>query len=33
LAPGTHTLTIQVLGRNPASSNFWILIDAFNVAQ
>jgi hypothetical protein len=31
LAAGTHTLTIQVLGKNPASVNFWILLDAFNV--
>ena len=31
LAAGTHTLTIQVIGKNPASTNFWILIDAFDV--
>jgi hypothetical protein len=31
LAPGTHTLTIEVSGRNPASSDMWILIDAFDV--
>ncbi len=31
LAPGGHTLTIQVLGNNPMSTNFWILIDAFDV--
>ena len=31
LAAGTHTLTIQVLGKNPVSTNFWILVDAFNV--
>ncbi len=31
LAPGTHTLSIQVLGKNPLSSDFWILIDAFDV--
>jgi hypothetical protein len=31
LARGTHTLTIQVVGQNPASSNAWILIDAFDV--
>jgi hypothetical protein len=31
LARGTHTLTIQVLGKNAASTNAWILIDAFDV--
>jgi hypothetical protein len=31
LAAGTHALTIQVIGKNPASTNFWILVDAFNV--
>src|SRR5258708_40952 len=31
LTAGTHTLTIQVLGKNPASANFWILVDAFIV--
>src|SRR5439155_1106962 len=31
LAPGTHTLSIQVIGKNPLSSDFWILIDAFDV--
>jgi hypothetical protein len=32
LAPGTHTLTITVTGlKNPASSWFWVLIDAFDV--
>ena len=31
LAPGTHTLTIEVSGRNPASTDMWILIDAFDV--
>jgi hypothetical protein len=31
LPAGTHTLTIQVIGRNPLSTNFWILIDAFDV--
>src|SRR6266702_950 len=31
LAAGTHTLTIQVIGKNPVSTNFWILIDAFDV--
>ena len=31
LATGTHTLTIEVTGKNPASTNFWILIDAFDV--
>jgi hypothetical protein len=27
----SHTLTIQVIGKNPLSSNAWILIDAFDV--
>jgi hypothetical protein len=31
LAPGTHTLTIQVMGKNPLSTDAWILIDAFDV--
>jgi hypothetical protein len=31
LAAGTHTLTIQVLGKNPLSADAWILIDAFDV--
>jgi len=31
LAPGTHTLTIQVIGKNPLSTDFWILMDAFDV--
>ena len=31
LAAGTHTLTIQVVGKNPLSTDFWILIDAFDV--
>jgi hypothetical protein len=31
LAPGTHTLTIQVIGKNPLSTDAWILIDAFDV--
>jgi hypothetical protein len=31
LTAGTHTLTIEVTGRNPVSSNMWILIDAFDV--
>jgi hypothetical protein len=31
LAAGTHTLTIQLIGKNSASTNFWILVDAFDV--
>ena len=31
LPPGTHTLTIQVIGKRPISTDFWILIDAFDV--
>jgi len=31
LANTGHTLTIQVLGKNPLSTNAWILIDAFDV--
>jgi len=31
LARAMHTLTIQVVGKNPASTNAWILIDAFDV--
>jgi len=32
LAPGAHTLTIEVTGtRNPASTDTWVIIDAFDV--
>ena len=31
LAAGTHTLTIQVIDKNPISTNAWILIDAYDV--
>ncbi len=32
LAPGSHTLTIEVAGtRNPASTDTWVLVDAFDV--
>jgi hypothetical protein len=31
LARGTHTLTIEVAGKNAASTNAWILIDAYDV--
>jgi len=31
LAAGTHTLSIQVIGKNPISTDAWILIDAFDV--
>ncbi len=31
LARTTHTLTIQITGKNPAAYNAWILIDAFDV--
>ena len=32
LAPGTHTLTIEVTGsKRPESNNTWVLIDAFDV--
>jgi len=31
LAAGTHTLTIQVIGKNPISTDAWILVDAFDV--
>src|SRR5690348_4289781 len=31
LAAGTHTLTIQVIGKNPMSTDAWTLIDAFDV--
>ena len=31
LANTTHTLTIEVIGQNPLSTNAWILIDAFDV--
>lgn len=31
LARGDHTLTIEVTGRNPASSDAWILVDALDV--
>src|SRR5206468_5355030 len=31
-APGAHTLTIEVTGtRNPASTDTWVLVDAFDV--
>jgi len=29
--PGPHTVTIQVIGKNPMSTDAWILIDAFDV--
>ena len=28
LAPGSHTLTMEVTGKNPLSRDAWILIDA-----
>ena len=28
---GTHTLTIEVIGKNPIATDAWILIDAFDV--
>jgi hypothetical protein len=31
LARGTHTLTIEVVGKNAVSTNAWILIDAYDV--
>jgi hypothetical protein len=31
LANRTHTLTIEVIGKDPLSTNAWILIDAFDV--
>jgi hypothetical protein len=31
LAAGTHTLTIQVIGKNPLATDAWILVDAFDV--
>lgn len=31
LAAGTHTLTIQIIGKNQISTDAWILIDAFDV--
>jgi len=31
LARTNHTLTIQISGKNPAASNAWVLIDAFDV--
>ena len=31
LAPGTHTLSIEVIDKNPLSTDFWILLDAFDV--
>jgi len=31
LANTAHTLTIEVIGKNPLSTNAWILIDAFDV--
>jgi len=31
LSRGSHTLTISVVGQNPASTNAWILIDAYDV--
>src|SRR2546423_6070077 len=31
LTAGTHTLSIEVVGKNPRSSDFWTLIDAFDV--
>ena len=31
LAAGSHTLQIQVLGKNPMSTNFWVLIEAFDI--
>jgi len=31
LARGTHTLTIQIVGKNPLSTNAWILVDAYDV--
>jgi len=31
LARGTHTLTIQITGKNPVAFNAWVLVDAFDV--
>jgi hypothetical protein len=32
LAPGTHTLTVEATGlKNPAASNAWVVVDAFDV--
>jgi hypothetical protein len=31
LPAGPHALTIQIMGKNPLSTNAWILIDAFDV--
>jgi len=31
LAAGTHTLTIQVMGKNPLATDAWVLVDAFDV--
>jgi len=31
LPRGPHTLTIEVIGKNPVSSDAWILIDAYDV--
>ena len=31
LAAGNHTLGIEIVGKNPLSTNFWVLIDAFDV--
>jgi hypothetical protein len=31
LARTTHTLTIQVIGKNAAATNAWVLVDAFDV--
>ena len=31
LARTTHTLTILITGKNPAATNAWILVDAFDV--
>src|SRR2546423_11909934 len=31
LAAGTHTLTIQVIRKNPLATDAWILLDAFDV--
>jgi len=33
LPEGPHTLTIEVLGKNPLSSNAWVLIDAYDVIR
>jgi hypothetical protein len=34
LAPGNHTITIEATGRkNPASSGYWVVIDAFDVLR